>query len=112
MQFLAQALLPWHDFYVVLGQASATTTGLLFVAASVGSGVFSTGRRGALRMFLSASVVQFVCILAACLLVLVPGQGWRGLGIMIAAGGLFGIAYSAMAWPRRAAGRAGQQDRP
>jgi modulator of FtsH protease len=97
MQNLPQALAPWHDFYTLLGAASATMTGLLFVAVSVGSGVFSQNRRGALRMFLSASVVQFSSILAGCLLVLAPLQHWAVLGGAILGWGSFGLAYSALA---------------
>ncbi len=98
MHPLAQVLAPWHDFYTLLGAASATMIGLLFVAASVASGIFSQNRPGALRIFLSASVVQFGGILAACLIVLSPLPGWRDLGTLILACGLFGLGYSAMAW--------------
>ena len=98
MQPLHQSLVPWHDFYAVLGQASATLTGLLFVAASVGTGVFSQDRPGALRMFLSASVVQFATTLSVSLLALSPVRDWRLFGGMVLAGGLFGLGYSAKAW--------------
>ncbi len=98
MQPLTQVLAPWHDFYVLLGTASATMIGLLFVAASVGSGIFSQARRGALRMFLSASVVQFGSVLAGCLIVLAPLPGWDLLGAMILAASVFGLAYSGVAW--------------
>jgi hypothetical protein len=95
---LAQALTPWHDFYVLLGTASATMVGLLFVAASVAGGVFSQNRSGALRIFLSASVVHFSSILATCLMVLAPVRWWELLGGIILAGWVFGLAYSGMAW--------------
>jgi hypothetical protein len=98
MQPLPPVLTPWHDFYALLGEASATMVGLLFVAASVGAGVFSQSHRGALRMFLSASVVQFGCILAGCLIVLAPVSRWDYLGGLIVACGVFGLAYSAIAW--------------
>lgn len=95
---MTQALAAWHEFYGVLGGAAATLTGLLFVAASVGAGVFSRDRRGAVRMFLSASVVQFGCILAVSLSVLAPVDHWSWPGAVAAATGLFGLAYSAAAW--------------
>jgi hypothetical protein len=94
----AQALAPWHDFYQLLGEASATLIGLLFVAASIGSGVFRPDRPAPLRIFLSASVVHFSSVLAACLTVLAPIGSWTVLGIVVAALGLFGLAYAAMAW--------------
>lgn len=98
MQPLPEAIAPWHDFYALLGEASATMTGLLFVAASVGGGIFSQGRAGALRMFLSASVVQFGSILTASLIVLTPLRHWQLAGAMILVCGLFGLGYSAAAW--------------
>ena len=95
---LSQTTAPWHEFYSLLGQASATMTGLLFVAVSVGSSVFSKNRPGALRMFLSASVVQFGCILIGCLMILAPIQKWEALGGVILVCGLFGVGYSVVAW--------------
>lgn len=98
MQPLSQALAPWHDFYTLLGEAAATMIGLLFVAASVGSSIFSQNRRSGLRMFLSASVVQLGCILAGSLIILSPLHRWEQLGGMILVCGCFGLAYSAIAW--------------
>jgi hypothetical protein len=98
MPALADVLAPWRDFYSVLGEASATMVGLLFVAATVGSGVFSGGARAGLRMFLSASVVHFSGILAGCLIVLAPVQSQRALGGLITAGGVFGLGYYGLTW--------------
>jgi hypothetical protein len=95
---LPQALAPWHEFYALLGGASATMIGLLFVAASVTSGTFSSTRRGALRIFLSASVVHFSSILAVCLTVLAPLESWLLFGVMILGCGLFGLAYYSVTW--------------
>ncbi len=71
---------------------------LLFVAASVGSGVFSTDRSAPLRVFLSASVVHFGGILAASLIVLAPFRSQILLGAFIVAAGLFGLGYYAVTW--------------
>jgi modulator of FtsH protease len=98
MQPPSQVLAPWHDFYMLFGEASATMTGLLFVALSVRSGPFSPNRPGALRMFFSASVVQFGSIVTASLIVLAPLQRWQVLGGLIFACGVFGLGYSAIAW--------------
>jgi hypothetical protein len=92
------ALARWHEFYSLLGTASATMVALLFVAASVGSGVFTAERRAASRLFLSASVVNFSSVLAACLVVLAPLGNWEALGGSIVACGLFGLAHSCLAW--------------
>lgn len=95
---LQVALGPWHEFYVLLGTASGTMIGLLFVAATVGSGVFSSSRRAALRIFLSASVVNFSSILASSLIVVSPVPNWILLGVLITGCGLFGLIHSGLAW--------------
>jgi hypothetical protein len=95
---LADALASWRGFYGLLGEASATMTGLLFVAASVGSGMFRRDQRAASRMFLSASVVHFSGILAVCLIVMAPLQSQVLFGSLITAGGLFGLAYYGVTW--------------
>jgi hypothetical protein len=66
------SLVRWHEYYMLLGTASATMVGLLFVAVTVGSGVFTGNRRAPLRVFVSASVVHFCGILAVCRIVLAP----------------------------------------
>jgi hypothetical protein len=95
---LETALGPWHEFYTLLGTASATMIGLQFVAATVGSGVFASSRRAALRVFLSASIVNFGSILAASLIVLAPVRHWLALGALIASCGIFGLTHSGLAW--------------
>lgn len=95
---LTEALGHWHDFYGLAGEASATMVGLLFVAASVSSGVFSADRRSAQRVFLSASVVNFSSVLAACLVVLSPLGNGMFLGAAIVACGLLGLGHSSLAW--------------
>jgi hypothetical protein len=98
MQPLAEVLGQWHEFYALLGAASATLVGLLFVAASVGSGAFSSGRTAPLRIFLSSSVIHFSSIVIVCLVVLAPGQNWVSFGAMIAGCGIFGVAYYCLTW--------------
>jgi hypothetical protein len=88
----------WHEFYALLGTASATLVGLLFVAATVVSGVFTTTRSAPRRMFLSASVIHFSTILVVCLIVLAPEHGWVSPGAMVAVCGIFGLGYYGLAW--------------
>ena len=95
---LADALGGWHDFYILLGTASATMVGLLFVAASVSSGVFTSERRAPLRVFLSASVVNFSLLLATSLIVLAPIRTGSWPGAMIGGCAVFGLTHSGLAW--------------
>jgi hypothetical protein len=95
---LVEALEPWHDLYILTGTAAATLVGLLFVAASVGSGVFNEERRPAFRAFVSPSVVHFTSVLATSLIAVAPVRDWSRLGLLIGALGLFGTAYSSLVW--------------
>jgi hypothetical protein len=97
MPSLADTLAPWHDFFILVGTASATLIGLLFVAASLGSGIFSLDRRYAARMFLSSSVVHFSCVLAACLIAVAPIRSWPVFGALACADGVFGLTYGIIA---------------
>jgi hypothetical protein len=91
------SLIHWHEFYLLLGTAAGTLVGLLFVAATVASGVFSADRQAPLRVFLSASVVHFGSVLVVSLLILVPLANWMLLGVMVTACGLMGLAYYGLA---------------
>ena len=98
MPSLTDVLGEWHEFYTLLGTASATLVALLFVAASVGSGVFSLERLAPLRMFLSATVVNFSGGLVVSLIVLAPLHSQFLFGVLIVLCGLFGLAFYAWAW--------------
>ncbi len=74
---------PWHDFYTLVGTASATLVGLMFVAASVGTGVFTRERQVGLRTFLSPTVVAFSVVLTASLIGVLPVLSWRVPGFLL-----------------------------
>jgi len=88
----------WHDFYTLVGTASATLVGLMFVAASIGSSVFSEQHRNALQAFFSPTVVNFVAVLFICIGVMIPSQTWLSLGLLLAAGGIAGLIYAGRVW--------------
>ena len=88
----------WHDFYILVGSASATLTGLMFVAASIGASVFSEQNRAALQAFLSPTVVNFAAALFTAIAVMIPSQTWLSLGVILAAGGLGGLVYAGRVW--------------
>ncbi len=98
MPILSDALKPWENFYMLLGTASATLVGLLFVAASVGSSVYTRDKDHALRVFLSPTVVHFSSVLAGCLITMAPLRHWGTAGGMVAAEGILGVAYAALVW--------------
>jgi uncharacterized protein (TIGR04206 family) len=83
----------WHDFFLLVGTASATLVGLVFVAASIGSSIFSEEHRAPLRTFISPTVAHFTAALVTCLLAVMPIQDWRILGGLLGAEGLAGLIY-------------------
>src|SRR6516164_8692000 len=88
----------WHDFYVLVGTASATLVGLMFVSATIGAQVFTESNRAGMRAFLSPTVVHFSAALFICILAAIPSQTWQTLAALLAACSLAGIAYSARVW--------------
>jgi hypothetical protein len=90
---LSELLHEWHDFYVLLGTASATLVGLMFVAASIGATVFNEEHRGALEAFITPTVVHFAAVLFACLVITMPTHHWEGLSALLGVGGLAGLIY-------------------
>ena len=87
---LAELLHDWHDFYVLVGTASATLVGLMFIAISIGTSIFNEDRRVGMTAFITPTVVHFAATLFTCFLVTIPTQSWHTLGGLLAAGGLAG----------------------
>jgi hypothetical protein len=83
----------WHDFYVLVGTASATLVGLMFVAVSIGTAIFDESHRAAMTAFITPTVMHFAAVLFACLVALMPNHTWYTLGGLIGAGALAGTAY-------------------
>jgi hypothetical protein len=90
---LAELLHDWHDFHVLVGTASATLVGLMFVAVSIGTAIFNEDHRAAMTAFITPTVMHFVAALFACLLVTIPTHSWRSLGVLLGAGALAGSIY-------------------
>src|SRR5256885_11158184 len=88
----------WHDFYLLVGTASATLVGLMYVTASIGAQVFTEKNRAGMRAFLSPTAVHFSAVLFICILAAIPSQTWRTLAGLLAASGIAGLVYSAGLW--------------
>jgi AcrR family transcriptional regulator len=93
-------LQPWHDFYTLIGESAATLVGLMFIAASLGAGVFTHERQVGLRTFLSPTVVAFSAVLTTSLLGLLPISDPRLLAALAAGMGAVGLVYSWRVWRR------------
>jgi hypothetical protein len=90
---LAELLHDWHDFYLLVGTASATLVGLMFVAVSIGASIFNEEHSVGVTAFITPTVVHFAAVLFTCFMVTIPTQSWRTLGSLLGAGGLAGSIY-------------------
>ena len=97
-QAIAGALHEWHDFYLLIGTASATLVGLLFVAASVGMRYFTKEREAALKAFLTPTVMHFTSVLLTCLFATAPVRASVPPSVFLLGVGVFGIGYSIRVW--------------
>jgi hypothetical protein len=100
MSEITPALAQWHNFYALIGSASATLVALTFVAASIGAGVFRHENQVGIRSFISPTVVHFSAVLVSCVLATIPTQTWLVLGFLQICVGAIGLVYSGWVWRR------------
>lgn len=90
----SQALREWQNFYFMIGSASATLVGLIFVALSLGGSVLSSYRPVEVQIYVTPTVVHFAMVLVSAALMLIPalGPGILGSGLLVL--GIVGVAIS------------------
>lgn len=71
----------WHDFYHVIGDASAALLGLLFVSLSLNVRVITRKANADLRLLAVQTFISFLSTLMFALIFLIPDQGPIGLGL-------------------------------
>lgn len=84
---------PWANFYVIVGTAAATLTGLVFVTITLVTSVRTRRPAHGIATFSTPSVVHFCGALAAAAILTAP---WRVLwhaGLLLALSGIVGLAY-------------------
>ena len=84
----------WHDFYMLLGTASAALVALLFVAVSIGASFLTPVRSVATRTFMSPVVFHFSTLLLTSLIAMVPSHTALSLAIGITLVAVAGLAYT------------------
>lgn len=84
----------WHDFYMLLGTASAALVALLFVAVSIGASFLTPERSVATRTFMSPVVFHFSTLLLISLIAMVPSHTALSLTIGITIVAIAGLAYT------------------
>ena len=84
-------LATWQNFYVIIGSAAATLTGLMFVVMTLRV----RGRRssGALGAFATPTVVHFGAVLLVAALLSAPWQALWPAGLLLGLSGLGGVSY-------------------
>jgi hypothetical protein len=93
----------WQNFYMLLGGASATLVGLMFIAISLGTGWWSEADRPILapsfNAFLSPTFIHFVYVLVTAVVVLIPTLSESVLGGLLVMGGAGSLGHIARNLP-------------
>src|SRR4051794_39872295 len=85
----------WQNFYILIGTAAATLTGLMFVATTLVAGVqrrVSTLHAG-ISAFSSPTVVHFCAVLLLAGILSAPWQAFSTLGWVLGLLGLGMVLY-------------------
>src|SRR5215813_5210648 len=86
----------WREFYLLIGTAGVTLTGLLFVVVSLGRRVVVKEQTtGGVRSFLSPNAVYFTTTLVVSAFFLVPDLSPISVGNFLCIGGVGSLAYLA-----------------
>ncbi|HZP46404.1 MAG TPA: hypothetical protein VFB15_12215 [Candidatus Binataceae bacterium] len=91
---LTPDLSAWREFYSLIGSAAATLIGLMFVAASIGAGVFTRDHQAGIRSFLSPTVAHFAAVLVLCLIGMIPTLTWHDFRLLTTVVGVAGLLYA------------------
>jgi hypothetical protein len=84
----------WHDFYMLLGTASAALVALLFVAVSIGASFLTPERSIATSTFMSPVVFHFATIQLLSRVALVPTHTTVSRAVGIAVLAIAGLSYT------------------
>jgi hypothetical protein len=81
----------WSEFYTLLGEASATLIGLLFVVSTLTSTADAERRTGGQTLFLTPTVFKFGSLLALSAVALAPGLSPGARRALCAGVGVVGL---------------------
>ncbi len=90
----SQALHGWQNFYQLAGEASATLTGLMFIAASLSTRLIDDKADPKIRTFVTPTVIYFSLVILISALMNVPNLTRLPLVAALAAAGVFATGYS------------------
>ena len=87
-------LTTWQNFYVIIGSAAATLTGLMFVVMTLIAGVrVQVSASGGIAAFGSPTVVHFCLVLLMAAMLSAPWQTLWNAGLLLGLTGLGGAIY-------------------
>lgn len=89
------SLTAWADFYLIIGTAAATLTGLMFVVITLVAGTARRSSTG-LGIYSTPTVVHFAATLLITVLLSAPWPELRQASIPLGLLGLTGLAYGAV----------------
>ena len=84
----------WHEFYLMTGTAAVTLAGLLFVAISLHVETLVHETRAHLLGLARATLMSFVLVLVLSLMMLVPGQTKRIVGVQFVVMGVVFLGFT------------------
>ena len=89
------SLAAWQNFYVIIGAAAATLTGLLFVVITLLSGALArvTSPLSGIRVFNTPNVIHFGAALVIAALLSAPWPALWPAGLLVGLAGLWGVIY-------------------
>jgi hypothetical protein len=85
----------WHEFYLLIGTAGVTLTGLLFVVVSLGPHVVANHRATGVRAFISPNAVYFTTTLVVSAVLMVPDLPAMAIGAFLCLGAVASLGYLA-----------------
>jgi len=85
----------WHEFYLLVGTAGVTLTGLLFVVVSLGPRVVADHQATGVRAFISPNAVYFTTALVVSAVLMVPGLPAMAIGALLCLGAVASLGYLA-----------------
>ncbi|OLC28870.1 MAG: hypothetical protein AUH31_08000 [Armatimonadetes bacterium 13_1_40CM_64_14] len=91
---LSQSLQTWQNFYLLMGGASATLVGLMFVAIWLGSNFFTEQTVVGLRTFVSPTLMHFVYVLITSAVVVIPTVTRTFLSVLLLLTGVISLGIS------------------
>ncbi len=85
----------WQNYYLIIGTAAATLTGLMFVVITLVTGLeqqVSTMDAG-ISAFNTPTIVHFCAVLLVAAILSAPWQAFTSLSLMLGLSGLGGVGY-------------------